>query len=634
MQDDRPGTQRPGPSSASRAAEAYGHSLSAPPTNGRHTDRGIGSSRYTAPHSVSSPATPQSQQRGEASSDRLRYDGFGPGSGYGESSSNGNGHGTESGAGGGHTVLASYPRLRNQSEWIQLPSVSYGLSLYGEAPLREPLFSLAIRQQTKRGLAIGSSQMALRTARSIPLDPPPVCELLMNRSGDEHTLSLPEVFVRAQLVKAEEPYDEVLPDARRNEPLVGDTVQSPFNSRIESREDQCFFVFKEMGVRVKGIYRIRFDLFDRVSLLIRRVASVYSDAFEVHERRKHPGLGASSSLMDALVDRGMKYKLRKPINPKVVGKKRKPDQDDGYAEANPAPPLPAPPLYARYVNAGAYGRGDAVPSDAVAHWRSSQAYDRPSAAMHHPQGGWGQPDARYGSMAMPAREAADRFRPTMPRWNPEGAAGPRHHQAADENGYASSYHGAAQASSGMTATATATGAATKRVATMLPPPPDRIPFGDGRMLRAPAPMDAPYLRRPSLPDRNSSSSLGSGSSFTTTSVTGRPASSVYGSVTPSPYTSTSDEAKSCTPPVPTLPPSSSSAATRTKLPGFASLMDSAQLGPSTSSSSSSASPMPPYAQRPSSRSPPWFARPLDSQHDAKRRASDPRFPERSSHFRS
>ncbi|EST04996.1 Velvet factor [Kalmanozyma brasiliensis GHG001] len=226
---------------------------------------------------------------------------------------------------------APTPGLPSRSEWLVLPSVSHALGQYNDRRRSDPRFSLVIRQQPRRGLAIGNSQMSLRTARSVPIDPPPVCELLIDRSGDEQLLSLPEVFIRAQLVRGDAPTEECLPDARRIEPLVGDTLQSPFNSRIDTREDQSFFVFKELGVRNRGVYRLRFDLFDRVGARVFKIASVYSDAFEVQERRKHPGLGASSALMDALVDRGMKYKLRK-ANDKANPKKRKSPEDFYYGD--------------------------------------------------------------------------------------------------------------------------------------------------------------------------------------------------------------------------------------------------------------------------------------------------------------
>ncbi|CDR88481.1 uncharacterized protein SPSC_04308 [Sporisorium scitamineum] len=226
---------------------------------------------------------------------------------------------------------ASASSLPYRSEWLVLPSVSHALGMYGNKRRQEPRFSLVIRQQPRRGLTIGNSQMSLCSARSVPIDPPPACELLIDHSGDEQLLSLPEVFIRAQLVRGDSPMDECLPDARRIEPLVGDTLQSPFNSRIDTREDQSFFVFTELGVRNRGVYRLRFDLFDRVGLRIFKIASVYSDAFEVQERRKHPGLSASSALMDALVDRGMKYKLRK-ANDKQNPKKRKSPEDFYYGD--------------------------------------------------------------------------------------------------------------------------------------------------------------------------------------------------------------------------------------------------------------------------------------------------------------
>ena len=62
--------------------------------------------------------------------------------------------------------------LPNRSEWLVLPSVSHALGMYGDQRRQEPRFSLVIRQQPRRGLAIGNSQMSLRTARSVPIDPP------------------------------------------------------------------------------------------------------------------------------------------------------------------------------------------------------------------------------------------------------------------------------------------------------------------------------------------------------------------------------------------------------------------------------------------------------------------------------
>ena len=251
-------------------------------------------------------------------------------------------------------------KLPSHSDWLTLPSVSHALRLYGETRRQEPRFSLVIRQQPRRGLAIGNSQMSLRTARSVPIDPPPVCELLIDRSGDEQLLSLPEVFIRAQLVRGDSPMDECLPDARRIEPLVGDTLQSPFNSRIDTREDQSFFVFKELGVRNRGVYRLRFDLFDRVGLRIFKIASVYSDAFEVQERRKHPGLSASSALMDALVDRGMKYKPRK-ANDKQNPKKRKSPDDFYYGDERLASAARRQSYAAAEYDAGHYASSSRSP---------------------------------------------------------------------------------------------------------------------------------------------------------------------------------------------------------------------------------------------------------------------------------
>lgn len=320
--------------------------------------------------------------------------------------------------------------LSTRSPWLVLPSVSSALNLFGDARRQCPRFSLVIRQQPRRGLAIGNSQMSLRTARSVPLDPPPVCELLIDRNGEEQLLALPEVFVRAQLVPAENPAEECLPDARRNDPLVGDTLQSPFNSRIDTREDQSFFVFKELGVRSRGLYRLRFDLFDRVGLQISRVASVYTDAFEVLERRKHPGLTASSGLMDALVDRGMKYKLRKAADKQGIKKRKSPEEfyynDERMSTAR------------RQSYAGDYDQ-----TAYLAERRFNESYSRPQHSTHHysehllpsrspPQ--FAAPDARRTAFEI-RRETRDRL-PPLDSLPPVSSSGSAFHSASrvDWNG--------------------------------------------------------------------------------------------------------------------------------------------------------------------------------------------------------
>ncbi|KAN0065160.1 hypothetical protein ACQY0O_001657 [Thecaphora frezii] len=554
MQDGTHGAGAPNPNSTS--CEGY-RAVASAPFNGPVAESypaGLDTSRDAGSRVSSAPSSSSTPQR--ETSEGARY--------------------MVTAAHGAQGVESNHRRPQTQSDWVKLPSVSHGLPFFAGVQPPEPLFSLVVRQQPKRGLAIGSSQMALRTARSVPLDPPPVCELLMNRSGDEHALSLPEVFVRAQLVCSEAPYDEVLPDVRRNEALVGDTLQSPFNSRIESKEDQSFFVFKELGVRNKGIYRIRFDLFDRVGLSIRRMASVYTDVFEVHERRKHPGLTASTSLMDALVDRGMKYKLRKPVEPKMAGKKRKLDLNEGC-------PGEAQPRCGRMGEPSSRTPLRSNPADVVWPWRQN-GYDHPSGYTYA-QDGWRQPEARPMQAVAPSREVIERPRPMVPRWIHEpmarrGAFEPNPSRDTNYPGFAG-----------------ATDPARERLGR---PMYDEREAADET--RTATSMDELRPVRPGLPERTSSSSL-SGSSLSTH----RASSSQTTPITPGSRTQTTEE---------TGESPSTIANGTTKLPSIAHLYDSAQIGSAAA------------FQRParSSHSPSWLPSPSDLLKN--RRSSESRFPGR------
>lgn len=65
-------------------------------------------------------------------------------------------------------------------------------------------------------------------------------------------------------------------------------------------------------MRRAGQYRIRFDLIDRIGLIFKRVASIYSQTFKiVSDKKSFPGLTPSSDLVRQLVRRGLKLRIIK-----------------------------------------------------------------------------------------------------------------------------------------------------------------------------------------------------------------------------------------------------------------------------------------------------------------------------------
>ncbi|CAO1630949.1 unnamed protein product [Parajaminaea phylloscopi] len=212
-----------------------------------------------------------------------------------------------------------------------IPSVRTGLATYSAAKRRaNPAFRLCIRQHPAHGLALGDDT-ALKAARPPALDPPLVCELLPEHRDDEVFLSIPELSLRVVLVGADKPGMEIKRTPRGNPALTGDCDQTAFVAQVFPPKEQSLFIFADTSCRIPGLYRLRIDVIDRTDRHICVLGSIFSDVFEVHDRRTFPGLSPSTELIQAIVRRGLKLRVVKPpSNRKYVssvpqGKKRRVD---------------------------------------------------------------------------------------------------------------------------------------------------------------------------------------------------------------------------------------------------------------------------------------------------------------------
>ncbi|UZJ52904.1 hypothetical protein CBS101457_002224 [Exobasidium rhododendri] len=205
-----------------------------------------------------------------------------------------------------------------RSAAFECPSLNDVLQSHGGVrPLVAPRFRLQIRQQPERGLAVGTDDSAYKRARAIPIDPPPICELVPEQSSDLKYISVPEVSVLARLVHCDAPFEEEASNRQFRDPLISGIQESGFIAPVMAHV--------ELGVRRAGNYRIRFDLVDRCGLRFQCLASVFTQPFTVtSDAKAFTGLQASSELLHALVKRGLKLRINKgPQNEKKAVKKRK-----------------------------------------------------------------------------------------------------------------------------------------------------------------------------------------------------------------------------------------------------------------------------------------------------------------------
>ncbi|PWN45009.1 hypothetical protein IE81DRAFT_345071 [Ceraceosorus guamensis] len=197
------------------------------------------------------------------------------------------------------------------SPWFTCPSVDHTLRIHqGLPPATQVKFQLRIIQQPQEALAVGESTDVHKQARNLPLDPPPVCELVTRDDTFANFLHLPEVSLRAHLVAAAAPHKELLAGPGEQGALINGIHEGAFVAPITDSVTRSFFIFTEIGIRPSGQFRIRFDLVDRAGLSFKHVASVYTDPFTAHsDRNQFSGLQRSSELLRAVARRGLKVRI-------------------------------------------------------------------------------------------------------------------------------------------------------------------------------------------------------------------------------------------------------------------------------------------------------------------------------------
>lgn len=121
--------------------------------------------------------------------------------------------------------------------------------------------------------------------------------------------------------------------------LLGDFDQSSFVAPFYPPQQQSFFTFPELNVRVKGRYRLRIDVIDRSGLSFSVLGSFYTEIFEVHAKSTYPGLSPATDLVKAIARRGVKFKVAKEggeggSNAPSSANKRKRDDTGDAADSN------------------------------------------------------------------------------------------------------------------------------------------------------------------------------------------------------------------------------------------------------------------------------------------------------------
>jgi hypothetical protein len=93
--------------------------------------------------------------------------------------------------------------------------------------------------------------------------------------------------------------------------LCGQLVSSLHRLKDVNNEDAGFFIFPDTSVRLEGVFRLRFTLYEIRGKQSVRLCSVHSDAFTSYPPRSFPGMSESTFLSRSFSDQGVRIRIRK-----------------------------------------------------------------------------------------------------------------------------------------------------------------------------------------------------------------------------------------------------------------------------------------------------------------------------------
>jgi len=181
--------------------------------------------------------------------------------------------------------------------------------------IRSDKCQLKVRQEPVDALAIATGKEKTRK----PLDPPPIVEFFVDEDLDPSRLYMnsPNLFCMAHLCATDNDLPHQLDD--NEPPMVGTLCSSVHRLKEGPDTEGAFFIFGDVSVKVPGLWRLRFTLYDipfnqvggKPQERARQLATTFSNSFNVLQGKEFKGLGESTALTRIFSDQGVRLRLRK-----------------------------------------------------------------------------------------------------------------------------------------------------------------------------------------------------------------------------------------------------------------------------------------------------------------------------------
>ncbi|KAL9556058.1 hypothetical protein MBANPS3_002054 [Mucor bainieri] len=152
----------------------------------------------------------------------------------------------------------THPYFQNQPFNLNNPNIKYALT---------------VQQQPQKARLCSFKDKVDRR----PLDPPPIVQLHQSNNMNFKT-------------------------------TAGSVVQSLHKLKDTNNTEGAFFVFADISIRIEGVFKLKFTLFQIKGILVERVCSVFSDPFRVYSPKTFP---ESTDLTRSFSDQGVRIRIRK-----------------------------------------------------------------------------------------------------------------------------------------------------------------------------------------------------------------------------------------------------------------------------------------------------------------------------------
>ncbi|KAL1920280.1 uncharacterized protein VTP21DRAFT_1426 [Calcarisporiella thermophila] len=175
-------------------------------------------------------------------------------------------------------------------------------TLYFSCPVK---YNLLVRQHPERARLCSFRDKVDRR----PIDPPPIVQLKIEGCVNENYLQNIYYFVHCNLVHPVT-LDEVN-FYNRNRVCVGTTVQSLYKLKDVDNTDGGFFTFSDISIRVEGVFRLKFVLYEIRGMEAIALTKSYSNPFTVYPPKFFPGMAESTFLTRMFSDQGVRLRTRR-----------------------------------------------------------------------------------------------------------------------------------------------------------------------------------------------------------------------------------------------------------------------------------------------------------------------------------